>query len=312
MRGSGGLEAAIEEWHIDRTSAALRDHTRERENMDQQIIFGFQERWQAFQERNEKFLSRFISLQAAFDVAFARSMSDSEPIDRVVYMLGRLCVEDFFEIILLAGNGYGIGALKLLRGLYERAVTLGYLSEHPSEVDLFLNYHLVHQHKLLGAIKRTFGDDALPAAMTAEQEQQYEKVKDDYRVTVCKKCGTTRVNNTWKLDLVSMAHETGILGRFIVPAYYEPLSHVHTTPRSITARLEETSSGGMGFNPDSQPKEADNAVRIAHTDRLYKTDLLRSPYSCPLWELGLEEGHGVSRDVSSLRDSPLTLSLPGH
>ena len=48
----------------------------------------------------------------------------SEPIDRVLFWLGNVCREDFSEILLLAANGYGIGALKLFRGLYERVVTL--------------------------------------------------------------------------------------------------------------------------------------------------------------------------------------------
>ena len=36
--------------------------------------------------------------------------------------LGRICVEEFNEILLLAGNGRGVGALKVLRGMFERAV----------------------------------------------------------------------------------------------------------------------------------------------------------------------------------------------
>ncbi len=35
----------------------------------------------------------------------------------------------------LAGNGYGYGALKLLRSLFEHAVTLAFLSENPTQVD---------------------------------------------------------------------------------------------------------------------------------------------------------------------------------
>jgi hypothetical protein len=234
--------------------------------MDEQVIFGFQEQWQEFQRRNDKFLSRIPNLTAAFALCFHRELEDSEVIDRVVYMLGRECVEDFFEILLLAGNGYGIGALKLLRGLYERAVTLVYLSEHPDEVDSFYNYFPVWQHKFLEAIRRSYGDTLLPEGVTNEQEQLYRDVRDNYKVTSCENCGTTRINHTWnKLDLVAMAHKTGALGKLIVPAYYVPLSHAHPTARGMVARTEETPSGGIAFNPDSQPKEADSAVRLAHT-----------------------------------------------
>lgn len=52
-------------------------------------------------------------------------------------------MEDFNEVLLLCGNGYGIGAEKLIRGMYERAVTLVYLHQHPEYADDFLDYHKV-------------------------------------------------------------------------------------------------------------------------------------------------------------------------
>ena len=42
--------------------------------------------------------------------------------DRVVFFLGRIAADDFGEIIILSGNGRGIGAYKILRGMYERVV----------------------------------------------------------------------------------------------------------------------------------------------------------------------------------------------
>jgi Family of unknown function (DUF5677) len=231
---------------------------------------------------------RLPNLKAACDLSFHREFDDSQAIDRVLYMLGHECEGDFFEILLLAGNGYGIGALKLLRGLYERAVTLVYLSEHPDEVELFLNYFAVSQHKLLEAIRSTYGRDTLADdERTKEQEEFYKNVCDDYRVTACKTCGTTRVNHTWnKLDLVAMAHATGGLGKLIVPAYYWPLRHSHPTVSGMLARVEELPSGGIGFNTEQQPKEADSAVGLAHTILLtvletqqkhFKLEVLKGP-----------------------------------
>jgi hypothetical protein len=77
--------------------------------MDEQLIFGFQEQSQEFQQRNENFLSRVPNLTATFALCFQRELHDAELIDSVLYMLGRECVEEFFEILLLAGNGCGIG-----------------------------------------------------------------------------------------------------------------------------------------------------------------------------------------------------------
>jgi hypothetical protein len=256
--------------------------------MDQQVIFGLEDQWQEFNKRNEEFLTRLPNLKAACNFAFYRELNDSQLIDRVLFMLGHECEGDFWEILLLTGNGYGIGGLKILRGLYERAVTLVYLSEHPDEVELFVNYFPVSQHKLLAAIQRTFGPNTLADdPRTKEQEKLYKDVSDNYRIIDCKNCGTTRINHTWnKLDLVAMAHKTGALGKLIVPAYYWPLRHTHPTIGGMLARVEELPSGGIGFKTEQQPKESDMAVRLAHSILLqvletqqkhFNLDTLREP-----------------------------------
>jgi hypothetical protein len=47
-------------------------------------------------------------------------------------------------IVLLATHGYGIGAMKLLRPLYERVVSALYLMDHPDEVRDFADYADIH------------------------------------------------------------------------------------------------------------------------------------------------------------------------
>ncbi|MDA2926548.1 hypothetical protein MYX78_04830 [Acidobacteria bacterium AH-259-G07] len=84
--------------------------------------FGFQEEWNRFKERHGLFFERFHHLGSTLDKIFIRELSGPEPVDKVVFYLGRVCCEDFMEILLLCSNGYGIGGLKLLRGMYERTV----------------------------------------------------------------------------------------------------------------------------------------------------------------------------------------------
>jgi hypothetical protein len=229
------------------------------------VIFGFQEQWQAFQARNDKFLSVYPNLEQALNIAFVREASFSKPEERVVFALGRVCVEDFLEVLLLAGNGYGIGAQKILRGLYERAVTMMFLSENPGDVAAFLNFHSVAQRRLLMAVQQTFGQDVVPKRDADRTESEYQAIKDNYMITDCSNCGTKRLNHTWhnKLNLVAMAHKTP-LGRLIVAGYYLPMGQTHSTVRSLLSRLEESDSGGLGFKPDAQPKEADMALVTAH------------------------------------------------
>lgn len=199
----------------------------------------------------------------------------------MIFGLGRLCAEDFLEILLLAGNGYGVAALKLLRGLYERAVTIAYLSEHPEEATVFLDYHFVSQHKVLTELKAIGLEERFPRDEREKVEAEYQRVKDNYLVTGCKECGAKRMNYTWsKLDVVAMAKSTG-LGKLLAMAYYLPLRHAHSTVAALLARIEQSSSGGMAFNPGAQPKEADIALGVAH-DLILKVLEIQEQY----FELG--------------------------
>jgi hypothetical protein len=228
------------------------------------LIFGFQEEWHDFEARNKSFLERYPNLEKAMKTAFNRDTQLSEPIDKFVLMYGRVCVEDFFEVLLCCGNGNGHAAQKLLRGLYERAVTLRYLHEHPAEIDDFLDFYHVSQRKLMIACRNTMGESMFPPEMAEEVERQYESVKDRFMVTDCEKCGTKRLNHTWsKLDFVAMASKTG-LGKLIVPGYVLPLRQAHATVASMLSRMATTESDGISFKDAAQRKEADTALRVSH------------------------------------------------
>src|SRR5215469_9081241 len=108
-----------------------------------QPVFGYQEEWSEFAARHPEFLKRFPNLEKALHTAFDRTWHSTETLDRTIYFLGRLVTEEFMEILLLCANGYGIGAQKLVRGMYERAVTSRYLCQHPEEVDNYLAFHKV-------------------------------------------------------------------------------------------------------------------------------------------------------------------------
>lgn len=180
--------------------------------------------------------------------------------------MGKACTEDFSEIIVLAANGFGIGSQKLLRGLYERAVTMIYLSEHPEEVDLFLNYGDVSQYKLISAMKRTDGENRIPQDQVDQLKARYEEVKKDYEIPDCKKCGTTRMNHTWnRLDMVAMAGKVKALSGLIVEAYLGPLGYVHSTVQALLAHVAEDPSGCLiSLNPGPRHEEADQALHLAH------------------------------------------------
>ena len=228
------------------------------------LIIGFQEEWQDFERRNALFLERYPNLDKAINTAFNRNAPLSELIDKFVLMYGRVCVEDFSEIVLCCGNGNGYAGQKLLRGLYERAVTLRYLHEHPEELQDFWDFYHISQRKLMISCEQAMGKGTFSPEQVAEIESQFQAVKDKFMITDCEKCGTKRLNHTWsKLDFVTMANKTS-LGKLIAIGYVIPLRQAHATVASMVSRLEAGENEGIAFLGTAQRKEADNTLRIAH------------------------------------------------
>jgi hypothetical protein len=95
------------------------------------------------------------------------------------------------EILLLCGNGYGVGTMKILRGMYELAVTARYLHAHPSEAKAFFDFHWVSQYKLAQAISETFGERTLTSEKIRQLKARRDEVREHFIVTVCKKCQAT-------------------------------------------------------------------------------------------------------------------------
>jgi hypothetical protein len=234
------------------------------------LICGMPEEWSDFEKRHSLFLERFPRLDSAFQTTFIREVTLSEPIDKFVFQYGRLCLEDFFEIVLCCGNGYGMAAQKLLRTLYERAVTLAYLNDHPSELDSFIDFQKIQDYKVVRQIEESSGQGTIPAQIVEEVKAGYDEVKDRFMVTDCKTCGTKRLNHFWnKSDFVTLSKTTGSkadgrLGALIVHGYYFPLKHAHATFGALTSRLEVAEDDSISFVPTAQRKPADEAFKVAH------------------------------------------------
>lgn len=246
-------------------------------------VFGRRDEWKSFLERHGRFMEKQLVLAETFHNVFIRDVELSKPADRVVLSLGRVAVEDFMEIFLLCGNGYGLGGMKLLRGLYEKTVTLGYISKNPDEAELFLDYHHIHRGKHLNHAKKIFPmKDLLSPSQMTEIEAAYARTKEKYREVLCKKCGTTRTRLSWsELDLLSMARRAGLDNSYL-KCYYEPTLEAHTTLSSLASRLRIKADGQSSFDGGAQHDKADSAMMGAHKLILYVIDVENSYFKMGL------------------------------
>ncbi|MCX5886548.1 MAG: DUF5677 domain-containing protein [Proteobacteria bacterium] len=250
-----------------------------------EITFGFPDEWQAFLKRHPRFAEKLHPLSKTLQSVFIREVETSKPADQVVFFLGRLCVEDFMEILLLCGNGYGIGGMKLLRGLYERAVTLGYIAKKPDKAEQFLEYHYVNQGRQFNHANEVFPMDKHLSSEQIEQIQsEYKRTKEKYQEVLCKKCGITRTRFSWsELDLQSMAREAGLCDLYLM-CYYDPTLQAHATISSLIARTKLKENGQMTFDEGAQHEKAKLALIGAHNIILYVLDVVNKYF-----KMGLED-----------------------
>jgi len=238
---------------------------------DNQVVFGFPEEWLDFKKRNPGFFRVVPALMVTIQKLFGRSQTLRGPADKVIFNLGNVCSEDFMEILLLCANGYGIGGMKLLRGLYERAVTVGYLVNQPSEAEAFLAYGDVHRGKQLNHARKVFDmASLLKPELIQEIDEGYRAAKLKFQEPLCEKCGTTRDTASWtKLSTEALALKANPPGtkkgieELYLMCCFDPTMQVHATVFSLISRFDPTREG-ISFDPGPQREKADLTMMSAH------------------------------------------------
>jgi hypothetical protein len=118
------------------------------------ISVGDAEAQKRFIATHETFLREFPEIQTLVNAMFTRALENynQEPrIDQtgsempeaeqtglrlaqiIVFYLGRTTFDDSGDLLILAGNGRGIGAKKFIRGMYEHLVTAAFIAQNPAE-----------------------------------------------------------------------------------------------------------------------------------------------------------------------------------
>ncbi len=90
--------------------------------------------------------------------------------------------DSMIDVIILAGNRRGAGAMKVARSIFEVSITAEYLAENPAETDLFLDFaHVVAWRHLKGFERMNPGK--VPAEHKREAEAEYNRVKGKFIIT---------------------------------------------------------------------------------------------------------------------------------
>jgi len=192
------------------------------------VTFDLPHEVELFNERNRE----AIDLLERFNDTIYTVTNRAVPLNRqglTIFMLCRLCLKDFSEILLLSSNAHGFAALQVLRSMFEKLVDATYLHSHPNEIDAYWNYYLVQLEKM--------GWEQI-----AENYDKNWKEKVAAFKTTNKK-GKQRTQARWsRHDLVKIANDVGVRD-LLSGCYYLPNQFVHNSPAEILFSLETDANG---------------------------------------------------------------------
>ena len=213
----------------------------------------------SLQKRFPRFVSCYPRLHDAIKQAFACALdlsTGNDKADIAIYGLGRLCLEDFTEIVFLVENDFGYGALKLLRGLYERVVVAEIIIESPvEEAARFYDYFVVDERKWNRRGKAVYAKWNEDPSGLAEF---YDEKIDKFKYEPCVTCGKPPQQTWTRHPLDSLAGELGKAtndpelrnyGKELRDLYFFcaalPNSHIHASMYSILQRLTGQPEGPL-------------------------------------------------------------------
>ncbi len=226
---------------------------------------GFPERWEAFNKRHQVFIAKcYPSLIELSKRIFHRHFKPRHLNDEILFLLGRAATEDFFELWLLSGNGYGIGALKILRTMFEKVATSAYLMQHPEECIRFRDYGVVQRFKVVSRMHK-LRDSAQYVSDESyrELEKEYNSVKEQFNEKRCSRCGRGNPPSWTKLDMYNLAMKAGYgLGEMLIPAYAMPNLVIHATASDLAGRKIPNGDGTFRFNNEEQDSHSDGSLKI--------------------------------------------------
>lgn len=243
-------------------------------------MLSFPEAQARFEQTYQPFIDEIATLEPLIQRLFRRTETTrTTNADLLVFVLTRAAVDDFHEAYILAANGLSIGALKIVRSLYERVVTAAYMADFPDSAQDFIDYDAVHKYKLLNRLPPELRDQQLGAQRAFEIEAEYRRVKPKFEKEFCD-CGAKRVLPSWtSLDTYSLALKAKRgLAELYGTAFLWPTYYLHTSLIDAAGRIEAR-GGETALIGGAQSRYVGEALIAAHRLLLAAIELNISHFS---------------------------------
>jgi len=185
-------------------------------------IFGIPSVWDATFEAHETIFRSIEDLRTIARDLVAGAKDSSRELVQVQAALTQLASETMLDVLLLAGNNRGAGAMKLARGMFEVSVISSYLEKNPGEVNDYLDFSIVESWRHLQTVEKYSAGRVSPDLMS-EVEKEFNRVKPRFTNP------QGRVQLRWaNKSIRQMAEEVGRLNVYEVA--YGAASELHHMP----------------------------------------------------------------------------------
>jgi hypothetical protein len=249
------------------------------------ILCGDPEAAHRFYHRNRPVIDAVTNTHDLFWEMLNRAHPNLDGQEKImIWLLGASCLREFEEIILLAGNGFGTGATKLMRSFYERTITMSYLASDTSQIPRFADYSAIHWHQLLGEAEDIHPQFTISAAARQRIVDGYEAAKAKFRDEKCPTCKRRGQTSWTKATMKEMASKvSNTIRLFCFNAYLTPTLHLHTTHWGIVNQCEISGNDKLHFSGSKvQEDAAQEAFEQAYILLTQAMDVLDQ-----LFELGM-------------------------
>src|SRR5271157_2007234 len=160
-------------------------------------VFANREFWPTFRGEFPKLLQVLPNLEDALSSVIDRAYESPSRQQRVVMHLVTYAGISMQEVVMLAANGSGQGAMKIVRNMLEATINAEYIRRHPDEAESFTDWAWVEQHKEIEyfRVSRPMTYAQIDAETIAKSNAEFDRVR--HRFEHLAPDGTTTTQRSW-------------------------------------------------------------------------------------------------------------------
>jgi hypothetical protein len=226
-------------------------------HLQDQVVIGYPDFVPVMLKEHAKFFEVMQTIPPMMDDVF--SLAHSEPLHKVCRHLAKMVANSVNAVLLLGMNGIGNDALKVVRSMFEAAVTVTYLRQHPEEFDDYFDFHFIVAMKRHRYLEK-YDPEALSRIspeVIASNVAGYERVKSRYT----NKWG--KVRGYWsKKDFSAICADVGYAQDYL--AFYDLTSHVIHADISGVLAQGDREPGVLDVEIAPSDLNVDMALSSAH------------------------------------------------